>query len=326
MIETRLTRRFGLETPIVLAPMAKVAGGSLAAAVAGAGGMGLIGGSYCDAAWIDDQFAKAGNATVGCGFITWALSDALKTAPDLLDRVLDRSPTAVFLSFGDPMPFANKIHAAGVPMIVQVQTLRDARRAAEAGAEVIVAQGAEAGGHGEKRATMTLVPEIADWLAKNAPDTLLLAAGGIADGRGLAAALMLGADGVVVGSRLWATREALVHPSMLAAAVEATGDDTIRTSVMDVARRLPWPGRYSCRVLKNPFTDRWHDDLDGLVAAADTVAPQWVAAWEAGDVSVANTFVGEATGLIGSVQPAADIVTAMTREAETLLGGGWRRD
>ncbi len=325
MISTRLTERFDIEVPIVLAPMAKVSGGRLAAAVTGAGGLGLIGGSYCDADWIEDQFAKAGNARVGCGFITWSLAEALKVTPDLLDRVLDRRPAAVFLSFGDPMPFAGRIHAAGVPLIVQVQTLRDAKRAAEAGADVIVAQGAEAGGHGEKRATMTLVPEIADWLAQNAPGILLLAAGGIADGRGLAAALMLGAEGVVVGSRLWATREALVHPEMLKAAVGATGDETIRTTVMDVARRLDWPDRYSCRVLKNPFTERWHDDREGLIAAADTIAPQWTAAWEAGDVTVANTFVGEATGLIDEVRPAATVVGAMVDEAEALLGGGWRR-
>ena len=321
MIETRLTRAFGLEHPVISAPMAKAAGGRLAAAVTRAGGLGLIGGAYCDADWISDQFAEAGNEAVGCGFITWALAEN----PSVLAEVLARRPRAVFLSFGDPAPFVPMVAEAGVPLVCQVQTLRDAKHAAGLGAAVIVAQGAEAGGHGEKRATMTLVPEVADWLARNYPETLLLAAGGIADGRGLAAALMLGADGVLVGSRLWASDEALVHPNMWDAAVTAGGDDTIRSTVMDVARRLNWPARYSCRVLKNAFTERWHGDLAGLIVAAEGEAAKWAAAWQAGDVSVANTFVGEAAGLIDAVRPAGEIVTGMVAEAEDLLGGGWRR-
>src|SRR5919202_1507383 len=130
--------------------------------------------------------------------------------------------------------------AAGVPLLCQVQSRPDAELALEAGAHVIVAQGAEAGGHGDRRATFTLVPEIADLLAARSPETLLCAAGGIADGRGLAAALILGADGVLVGTRLWATVEANVSEPMQAAALAADGDATIRTRVPDVARRLDW--------------------------------------------------------------------------------------
>ncbi|MDJ0626920.1 MAG: nitronate monooxygenase [Rhodobacter sp.] len=321
MIETRLTERFGLTHPILSAPMASAAGGRLAAAVTRAGGLGFIGGSYCDADWIAREFAEAGNEAVGCGFITWVLAKA----PSLLDEVLARKPRAVFLSFGDPAPFVDRIATAGVPLICQVQTLRDARHAAGLGATVIVAQGAEAGGHGQARATMTLVPEVADWLAQAHPDTLLVAAGGIGDGRGLAAALMLGADGVLVGSRLWASEEALVPPAMHAAAVAATGDGTIQSKVMDVARRLDWPERYACRVLRNAFTDRWHDDPVGLQAAVEAEAPKWAAAFAAGDPQGANTFVGEVTGLIGGVAPAAEIVAGMVAGAEALLDGGWRR-
>jgi nitronate monooxygenase len=109
----------------------------------------------------------------------------------------------------------------------------------------LVAQGTEAGGHGETRATMTLVPEVADLIASRAPNVLLCAAGGIGDGRGLAAALMLGADGVLIGSRLWASDEAIVHDSMHNYAINATGDETIRSSVMDIARNLNWPERYT---------------------------------------------------------------------------------
>jgi nitronate monooxygenase len=130
---------------------------------------------------------------------------------------------------------------------------------------------------------------------------------------------------VLIGSRLWATEEALVHPNMKAAALAATGDDTIRSTVMDVARRLNWPDRYTCRVLKNAFTERWHDDLAGLISVAEGEAARWAAAWEAGDTATANTFVGEATGLIDAVRPAEEIVRAIAAEAEALLGGGWRR-
>ncbi len=321
MLCTRLTERFDLRHPVLSAPMAKAAGGRLAAAVTRAGGLGFIGGSYCDADWVSEQFAEAGNEAVGCGFITWVLAET----PGLLGAVLARHPRALFLSFGNPAPFVDEIAAAGVPLICQVQTLRDAQNAADLGAAVIVAQGGEAGGHGERRATMTLVPEIADWLARVHPQVLLVAAGGVGDGRGLAAALMLGADGVLVGSRLWASEEALVPPAMHDAAIRATGDDTVQSKVMDVARRFNWPKRYACRVLKNAFTERWHDDLDGLIAAAEVEAPRWAAAFEAGDPEGSNTFVGEVTGLIDAVRPAGEIIENMVVAAERLLDGGWRR-
>ncbi|RXV64652.1 oxidoreductase [Roseovarius sp. A46] len=316
-MRTRLTDAFDLEHPIVSAPMAMAAGGRLAAAVSHAGGLGLIGGGYGDSDWIEGAFAEAGNTRVGCGFITWKMAEN----PAVLDQVLARDPAALCLSFGDPAPFAPRIHDAGVPLICQVQTLRDAQRAAECGARVIVAQGSEAGGHGERRGTITLVPEVADWLAGHAPDVLLLAAGGIADGRGLAAALMLGADGVLVGSRLWAAREAQVSDAMTDAAIAATGDETIRSTVMDAARGLRWPARYTARVLRNPVTERWHDDPEGLRADGEAQA-EWVAGWTEGDPARANTFVGEAAGLIHDRPPVADIITRMTAEAEALLRQG----
>jgi nitronate monooxygenase len=322
MIETRLNRAFGLEHPVISAPMAFAAGGALAAAVTRAGGLGLIGGGYSDPEWVEAEFEAAGNARVGCGFITWALA----SRPQALEVALSHSPAALFLSFGDPAPFAPRIAQAGVPLICQVQTLRDAAHAADTGASVIVAQGAEAGGHGENRATLTLVPEVADWLARRAPEVLLVAAGGIGDGRGLAAALMLGADGVLVGSRLWASAEARVSREMHAAAIDATGDDTIRTTVMDVARGLDWPERYSCRVLRNDFTSRWHGDLDGLRAVADEESATWLAAFRAGDPVRSNTFVGEVAGIIGEIRPAEEIIADMVSGAESLLGGGWRRE
>lgn len=321
MIRTRLTERYNLTHPILSAPMAYASGGALAAAVSQAGGLGFIGGAYADTDWVMREYAKAGNVAVGCGFITWKLAQN----PDLLTQVLEHKPAALFLSFGDPAPFAGQIATAGVPLICQVQTLRDAKHATDVGADVIVAQGAEAGGHGEGRATMTLVPEVADWLAKNAPDVLLLAAGGIADGRGLAASLMLGADGALVGSKLWASDESLAHPNMVAAGIAATGDETIRSTVMDMARGLGWPKRYTARVLQNAFTDQWHGNLDGLLAKSEAEAARWTAAWDAGDTEIANTFVGEAAGLIHARGPAGEMIENMVAEAEALMRGSVAR-
>ena len=317
-LATALTNRLGIEHPIISAPMAYAAGGRLAAAVSAAGGLGLIGGGYGDADWLAEQFRAAGNASVGCGFITWSLAKK----PELLDQALAHSPRAVFLSFGDPQPFADRIRSAGSLLMCQVQTRRDAEHALGVGVDVIVAQGSEAGGHGERRSTFTLVPEVADLIAAKLPDSLLCAAGGIADGRGLAAALMLGADGVVVGSRLWASREAEVGPRMHAAALAASGDDTIRSSVMDLARRLDWPERYTARVLRNTFTERWHGREDELLAVAEAEAAKYRQAWLEGDPDNANTFIGEAVGLIDAIEPAGDIVMRMAREAERLLSGG----
>ena len=283
-----------------------------------AGGLGLIGGGYGDVDWIDAQFAEAGDAEVGCGLITWALAKN----PAALDRVLAHRPRALMLSFGDPRPFAAAIRAAGVPLFCQVQTADDAAAALEAGADVVVAQGAEAGGHGDRRATFTLVPEVADLIARDSPDTLLCAAGGIADGRGLAAALTLGADGVVVGSRLWATQEAQVSQGMRDAALAADGDATLRTSVVDIARSLDWPERFTARVLRNGFTERWHGHETELRAHGDEAAEAWRAGWAAGDPDRASTFIGEAAGLIETIEPAAEVIARMSAQAAGLLRRG----
>jgi nitronate monooxygenase len=316
-LNTRLTQQLGITHPIISAPMAFAAGGKLASAVSAAGGLGLIGGGYGDQDWLDAEFRAAGNAAVGCGFITWAL----KRQPQLLDLVLARNPRAIFLSFGNPQPFTVRIKAAGAKLISQVQTRRDAEQAIDCGADVVVAQGSEAGGHGERRATMTLVPEVADLIAAKSPATLLCAAGGVADGRGLAAALMLGADGALVGSRLWASSEANVSPRMHAAALAATGDDTIRSQVMDLARKLDWPPRYTARVLRNAYIERWHGREAELLTVADAEAAKYRKAWAEGDPEGSNTFIGEAAGLIHAIEPVAAIIERMVAEAEARISG-----
>ncbi|MEM9332761.1 MAG: nitronate monooxygenase [Pseudomonadota bacterium] len=315
MIKTRLSKRLGLKHPVIQAPMAMAAGGKLASAVSQAGGLGMIGGAYCDPEWIESQFEVAGNSDIGCGFITWALAKN----PALLTRTLERKPKAIFLSFADPEPFVKEIKAAGSLFICQVQSLKHAEHAVDCGADIIVAQGTEAGGHGAVRSTTVLVPEIADMLVKKSPATLLCAAGGIGDGRGLAASLMLGADGAVVGSRFWASHEALVHQGILNASLAATGDETIRTNVVDIIRKLDWPSGYSCRVLNNTFTKNWHDDHTGLRKNLEAEIENWTQALGKGDADNASAIVGEATGLFNDIKPAADLLEDMISHAEKLL-------
>jgi nitronate monooxygenase len=317
-LRTRLTERLGLEHPVISAPMAFVAGGALAAAVSRAGGLGLIGGGYGDGSWLDEQFAAAGNQHVGCGFITWSLA----RQRHLLGQALERRPRAIMLSFGDPAPFADEVHAAGAVLICQVQSLAHADRALEVGAGIIVAQGTEAGGHGAVRGTMTLVPEVGDLCARRGSDALVLAAGGIADGRGLAAALMLGADGVLVGTCLYAAEEALVHPALQQAMVAADGDATIRTTVVDVVRSRDWPPEFTIRVLRNALVDRWHGREETLRAGLEDAAERYTAAASAGDATETAVIVGEAIGLIGEVRPAATIIAAMVADAEARLRCG----
>ena len=315
MISTKLTEYLGIDHPIIQAPMALAAGGQLASAVERAGGLGLIGGGYGQPDWLDVQFRAAGNSSVGCGFITWSLAEQ----DYLLDQALDHDPKAVMLSFGDIAPFAGKIIARGIPLIAQVQTLADAMTVLDHGADIVIAQGAEGGGHGLKRATITLVPEIADHMHRLGSKSLLCAAGGIADGRGLAAALALGADGVLLGTRLWAAEEALVHPNMHDEAIAVSGDQTIRSTIMDMARQRNWPKGFTARVISNEFTAAWHGRETELADKIDAIIPLYQQAWDAGDTSLANVFVGEATGLIHDIKPAAEIITTMVAEAEMVI-------
>lgn len=316
-MRTRLSEKLKLVHPVILAPMGFAAGGKLAAAVSAAGGLGLIGGGYGDESWLREQFAAAGDRHVGCGFITWSL----KKQPRLLDIALEHAPRAMFLSFGDPEPFAERIKQSRVPLICQIQTLADARRALDIGADIVVAQGAEAGGHVERRSTFTLVPEVADLISKRAPETLLCAAGGVADGRGLAAALMLGADGVVIGSRFWASEEALVHPNLRKAAVAAGGDETVCSRVIDTLRGIDsWPARYSLRTLKSGATDRWIGKEAELRAVADVEVKRYAEAAASGDTRIVSAIVGEAVGLIRDIAPAGKILQDLVSEAERILG------
>ena len=316
-LQTRLTRRFGIEHPIVLAPMAPAAGGTLASAVSEAGGLGLLGIGYADWRWFERESALVTQSDVGAGFIAWTLPEA----PGLLEETLARHPRAMMLSFADPKPYARTIKDAGVPLIVQVHNIEHVRRAIEVGADVIVAQGTEAGGHGlNVRSTMSFVPSVVDLVSKNAPDVLVLAAGGIADGRGLAAAMMLGADGVLMGTRFWATAEAAIPEEAKRKILPTTGDETVRTSVYDIVKRKDWPNGLTGRNLRNGFIAKWHGREKELISMREEELRKVTEAWHGGDFETANVTVGEAIGLISDLPTAGDVLRRTVMQAVEVIG------
>ncbi len=317
MIVTKLTEAFGLRHPIVLAPMGGVAGGRIAAAVANAGGLGLIGGGYGDREWVARELAIVKDATRGpwgIGFITWSMRR------EVLDLALAQRPRAVMLSFGDPRPHARAIKDAGCTLICQAQGEEEARLAQEAGADLVVAQGTEGGGHGGSRSTLPLVPAVVDWVAP----TPVIAAGGIVDGRGLAAALMLGAEGALIGTRFCASDEALGRERQKARLVAARGSDTARTRVFDIVRGYDWPAPYTGRALRNRFTAQWNGREHALAEALDVEQARYRTAADEDDYETALVWAGEGVDLVRSIEPAATLVARIAAEAEARLREGVR--
>jgi nitronate monooxygenase len=314
---TPLTERLGIAHPILLAPMDLVADARLTTAVSAAGGLGILGAGYGDEPWLVRELDLLGASAerFGVGFITWSLAKR----PQLLDLVLERQPAAVMLSFGDPRPFVDRTKRAGALVICQVHTLALAREAAAAGADLLVAQGTEGGGHGGSRGLVTLVPEIADAIDRTIP---IVAAGGIADGRGLAAALMLGASGVLLGTRFYATQEAAGARAAKERIRAATGDDTLRSIVFDISRRTVWPAPYTGRCLRNAHTDRWFGHEVDLLRSQEEEAERYVAARRNEDFDVAAVIAGESSGLIHDVPSVASLVNRIVSDAEALLARG----
>ena len=315
MITTALTEMFGLEHPIVLGPMGGVSGGLLAAAVSNAGGLGMVGGGYGDLAWLRTELSLVQAETRkpwGVGLITWSVDRSV------VEMVLAHQPHAIMLSFGDPRPHATVVKAAGCRLICQAQDLAGARLAREAGADMIVAQGTEAGGHGGGRATLPLVPAVVDAVAP----TPVVAAGGIADGRGLAAALMLGAHGALIGTRFYASDEALGSGRAKQRIASASGDETERTTVFDIVRNLAWPPPYTGRALRNRFMARWQGRDSELVRVLGVEATAFQAAIREADFDTAMVWAGEAVDLIVAVEGAARLVRQISAEAQERLGIG----
>ncbi|OZJ05889.1 hypothetical protein BZG36_00899 [Bifiguratus adelaidae] len=311
--------------------MAYAAGGALAAEVSKAGGLGFIGCGYTDASWgkreIDvacKSFQLSASATsttllpIGIGYITWYLTEH----PELLEEHLEytkQTPLAAFwFAYGDCRRFMAMVRdkSPQSKIVVQVNTVKEASDAADQGADAIVVQGHEAGGHGPvlNSSTIILVPEVVSMLQSRYPNRSIpvLAAGGIANGRGLLAALALGASGVVMGTRFMAAEESVYHINAKKAVVEAKdgGTTTMRTEMLDTLRRSNWPQGYNGRVLRNAITDAMErgESLRALQKLYDD-------AKASNDAKGLAIFAGSNVGLVNEILPAGQIIANTMREA-----------
>ena len=313
-LSTAFTEMFGIRHPIALAPMGGSAGGALTAAVSNGGGLGLLGaGGAGDREWLSRELVLAAATTAqpwGVGFQSWAID------PGVVASALQHQPTTVMLSFGDPRPFAPLVRQAGIPLIIQVTDMEETRLALAAGADVIVAQGTEAGGHGARRgwSTLAFTPAVIDLVAP----VPVLAAGGIADGRGVAAALALGAAGALIGTRFQASAESLVGPEAKKAIVDGRGEDTERSSVLDIARGSRWPLEYIGRTLGHPVLDQWRGREAELAADPDArrAYQEGVAR---GELPPEPVWASQAVDLIHDLPSAVDLVGLLAAQAEQAL-------
>lgn len=318
MAPNQLVRLLGVTHPILLAPMDTISGSRLVAAVSHAGGFGILGGGYGERAWLErelrclSELFASRPAPFGVGFITWSLAKR----PELLDIALAARPTAVMLSFGDPKPFAPSIKRAGSLLICQVQNEEMAEDALAANADILVAQGSEAGGHGADRGTFDIVPAIVDLASGRVP---VVAAGGIADGRGFVAARALGAQGVLLGTRFYASVEADGADEAKRRICEAKNGDTIRSLIFDISRNNVWPAPFTGRCLINDQVRHWRGRELEMLQKIDTVAADYNAAREAGNYDIAAVIAGEAVGLIHEIAPASDIIERIISEAEQIF-------
>ncbi|MCV7384322.1 NAD(P)H-dependent flavin oxidoreductase [Mycolicibacter longobardus] len=292
--------------------MGGVAGGRLAAAVTAAGGLGMIGmGSTATAASLATELAALEQAPrFGIGLVDWVIRDR----PDLLDAALAARPALLSVSFGADLTWVDRAHAAGILAATQVYDAETARRAQDAGLDVLVARGAEGGGHGDTRlATLPLLDAVLD--AVTVP---VLAAGGIGSPRSLAAVLAAGAAGAWLGTCLSACPEALTADSARRALIAAAGTDTVTTRVFDVGQRLDWPARFPSRVLRNEFTGRWMGHEETLAGDPEAAA-ELAAGIAAGDQRVAPVDAGQGVGVLTDSRPAGVVLDELCTGAQRLL-------
>lgn len=318
MLSTTLTRDWGLRHPLVLAPMAGVSGGRLAAAVAAAGGLGLVGvGESATAGWLAGQASRASAAAGvwGFGTVCWVL----ERDPDLLTHMLALRPAVVSISFGDVSPWARPVRDAGARLVVQVRTGAEAVGALSAGADALVAQGTEAGGHTGFLGTLTVLQVVLAAVADS--PVPVLAAGGIATGGAVAGTLVMGAAGAWIGSALSATEEADGSPARKERLLHAAETDTVHTRVFDIALAAGYPVQTPGRALRNRFTGQWHGHEAELTACLPAERDRLLRARAADDLDVYHIYVGQAIGLVHAVEPAAAVIGRLAAGAEAALGG-----
>ena len=324
MLKTRLTTLLGIRYPIISAPMALASGGGLATAVSSAGALGTFGAvnpwGAIGTDYVQAQIRHIRSHTdrpFGVGFIT----QAIQRAPKNFDVVLDEGVHVIIFSFADPEPWLIRAKQAGAVTVCQVQSFEAARRVVAAGADVLVAQGNEAGGH---TGTMNLLPFLVR-LIEAFPTIPIVAAGGVATGRSLAAVLAAGADGVLMGTAFLAAEEAGEVPDDYKKLIVQTGaDDTVYTPVIDIMtlalfEGVPFPPGVAVRVYNNTFVQEWHGREQVLRENLDRVLPGYVEARERRDFHTAPALMGESTAFIDAIRPVANIVAGICDDAERLL-------
>ncbi len=295
--------------------MGSATGAALASSVSNAGGLGMIGCVGRTPDWIAQTASEIREKTDRPFGLNLLLFDADEPS---LDAVFDARPPVFSTAWAWPeqnlRDLFSRAHGLGARVVHMVSGVPEALRAAEAGADAIVAQGTEGGGHVGLMGTMVLVPQVVRAVAP----VPVLAAGGIATGEGLAAALALGAEGVLVGTRFLATPEAPVADGFKKVILASDGHDTVLTEIPDIARGRVWPGAYS-RVVRNRLIETWAGREGELRARRGEVGPAMVRAFQTGDTDGAPLFIGQDAGLIDAIIPAAEIVTRMVAEAEAAL-------
>jgi len=313
VISTDLTRLIGVRHPIVSAPMAGWSGGELAGAVSAAGAFGMIGaGSATPTGWISGQAEIARrHGPFGVGLMSWALEGR----PELLDAVLAERPASVSLSFGDPTPYVERVREAGAVVMSQVQDAEKAERAIEAGVDVLVAQGTDAGGHTGRVGTMPLLQKVLE-IGERAGKPVL-AAGGIGTGRAVAGVLAMGASGAWIGTRFCATAESTGTEEAKRLILNADETATVHTRVFDLVQNIPWPEEFAGRAIRNSFSGRWHGREDQLEEQRSAVGPAFEAT--RGDYAEDFVYAGQAAGLVGDIPPAGELVARLMAEAEDRL-------
>ena len=315
MLRTRICELLGIEHPIVLGGMANATSPELVAAVSEAGAFGVLGATRQSPEEVARD-AAAIRAATGKGFGLNLL--LFLERPGQYDGLLAARPRVVSTAWPtlqqDLGGYVARAHAIGALSMHMVSTVADAKAAARAGVDVIVAQGTEGGGHIGVMGTMPLVPMVVSAVAP----TPVLAAGGVADGRGLAAALALGADGVLLGTRFLASDEAPIAKGFKQAIVESDGHDTLVTEIPDVANGQVWPGAY-VRVRRNRFIEEWVGRENELRLRRVEVSAQLREAAKVGDPDRGAIMIGQTAGLIDRVEPAADLVRQISRDAEAIL-------
>ncbi|MDD4572288.1 MAG: enoyl-[acyl-carrier-protein] reductase FabK [Clostridia bacterium] len=309
MIRTPFSELLGLEYPIIQGGMAWIADASLAAAVANGGGLGLIAAMNADAEWLRREIRKAKQLTENPFGVNIMLMSPY--ADEVAKVVCEEGVKVVTTGAGDPAKYMEEWHKAGIKVLPVVASTAMAKRAAKNGAAAIIAEGGESGGHVGELTTMTLVPQVCDVV-----DIPVIAAGGIADGRGIAAAFMLGAAGVQLGTRFLVAEECNVHRVYKEKILKAKDIDTITTG-----KRLGHP----VRSLKNQFAREFfkkeydssvtNEELEAFASGALRLA-----AIE-GDAERGCFLAGQIAALIKKEQPAAEIIQEIFAEAESVLKG-----